>query len=264
MNRSDSKDRGVTSAPLPTFLIIGAQKSATRWLRHNLGAHPDVFTAPYELGFFNSPKRYENLGVEWYRRQFAGWNGERIVGEATPGYMMWRHEPQAVAERIKRTIPDARLMAVLRNPVDRANSAMVHHIKYERLHPRSSLLDLARKKPPEDDRLGLVAGGWYAASLEPFRALFEDRLLVMLYDDIRDDPRQAYAVALRHVGAAPGFAPMDLEELVYSNQQGDSARWKRDVSSDDQRALHEYFRDDLRELEQMIGRDLSIWNPAHS
>ncbi|MFL6241785.1 MAG: sulfotransferase, partial [Acidimicrobiia bacterium] len=68
--------------PLPTFLIIGAQKSATRWLRHNLGRHREIYTSPYELGFFNSPKRFATLGVDWYRAQFEGWNGERIVGEA--------------------------------------------------------------------------------------------------------------------------------------------------------------------------------------
>jgi len=259
-----SQNKGVTSPPLPTFLIIGAQKSATRWLRQNLGAHAEIYTSPYEIAFFNSPKRFETLGAEWYRAQFDGWNGEAIVGEATPGYMMLRHEPSAVADRIKRTVPDARLISILRNPVDRANSAMVHHIKHERLHPRSTLLDMTRRKPPEDDKLGLVAGGWYAASLEPFRRRFGDQLLVMLHDDIRDDPRGAYELALRHVGATPGFVPPELEELVYSNQQGESARWKRDISPQDRQALYRYFRDDLRELEQMIGRDLSMWGPARS
>jgi Sulfotransferase domain len=264
VGRSTSRDRDVTTPPVPTFLIIGAQKSATRWLRQNLGAHPDIYTSPYEIGFFNSPKRFETLGVEWYRAQFDGWNGEPIVGEATPGYMMLRHEPPAVADRIKRTVPDARLIAILRNPVDRANSAMVHHIKHERLHPRSTLLDLTRRPSPADDKLGLVAGGWYAASLEPFRARFGDQLLVMLHDDIRDDPGRAYEVTLHHVGATPGFVPPELDELVYSNQQGESARWKRDISPQDRQALHRYFCDDLRELEQMIGRDLSIWDPARS
>jgi hypothetical protein len=56
--------------PLPTFLIIGAQKSATRWLRLNLGLHPDVFTAPRELEFFNSAEHFLQDGPEWYRRQF--------------------------------------------------------------------------------------------------------------------------------------------------------------------------------------------------
>jgi hypothetical protein len=248
--------------PLPTFLIIGAQKSATRWLRHNLGRHPGIFASPYEIGFFNSPKRFATLGVEWYRAQFEGWRGEQIVGEATPGYMMWRHEPRKVAERIKGTIPDVRLFAILRNPVDRANSAMVHHIKYERLHPRSSLRDLTERKAPEEDKLGLVAGGWYAASLKPYRQLFDEHLMVLLHDDIRDDPRAVYERALHHVGAAADFVPPGLEEPVYSNQQGASAQWKRDVSRGDREALHHRFRDDLRELEQMIGRDLSIWEPT--
>jgi hypothetical protein len=262
--RSANLDQTVDLAPLPTFLIIGAQKSATRWLRQNLGRHPEIYASPYELAFFNSPKRFATLGVEWYRRQFDGWDGEKIIGESTPGYMMWRHEPRGVAERIRGTVPGVQLIAVLRNPVDRANSAMVHHIKYERLHPRSSLLDMIQKTSPDDDKLGLVAGGWYAASLKPYRELFGDQLLVLLHDDIRADPRGVYEVALRHVGAAPGFAPPELEELVFSNQQGESAQWRRDVSRADRLAVHEFFRDDLRELEQMIGRDLSIWEPAQT
>jgi Sulfotransferase domain len=257
-------DREITRPPLPTFIIIGAQKSATRWLRHNLGRHPEIYTSPYEIGFFNSPKRFAALGIEWYRAQFEGWNGERIVGEATPGYMMWRHEPRVVAERIQSTVRDVRLIAILRNPVDRANSAMVHHIKHERLHPRSSLLDLFQGESAEDDKLGLVAGGWYAASLKPYQQLFGDQLLVLLHDDIRKDARGVYEVALRHVGAASDFVPPELEELVYSNQQGESALWKRDVSPRERDVLHKYFRDDLRELEPMIGRDLSIWKPART
>ena len=261
VSRSAGADRDGAYPPLPTFLIIGAQKCATRWLRQNLGAHPEIFASPYEIGFFNSPKRFESLGTEWYRAQFAGWDGEPIVGEATPGYMMWRHEPSAVAKRINDTIPDVRLIAILRNPVDRANSALVHHIKYERLHPRSSLVDLARERPPERDRLALIAGGWYAASLQPYRTAFGERLCVMLHDDIRNDPGTAYETALRHVGASPGFVPPGLDELVFSNQQGNSSQWKRDISPADREALHGYFRDDLRELEQMIGRDLSVWEP---
>jgi hypothetical protein len=248
--------------PLPTFLVIGAQKSATRWLRQNLGKHPEIHASPYEIGFFNSPKRIAELGIEWYRAQFEGWAGEAIIGEATPGYMMWRHEPDVVATRIKSTIPDARLFAILRNPVDRANSAMVHHIKHERLHPSSRLRDLAHNKAPSNDRLGLVAGGWYAASLRPFQELFGQQLLVLLHDDIRDDPYGVYEVALRHVRATAGFVPSDLEDLVFSNQQGDSSQWKREVSPGDRRELFRYFHDDICELEQMIGRDLTAWTPT--
>ncbi len=250
----------MSNNPLPTFLVIGAQKSATRWLRRNLSEHPEIYASPHEIGFFNSPQRFESLGVEWYRAQFAGCGGESIVGEATPGYMMWRHDPSAVAERIGCTIPDVRLMAILRNPIDRANSAMVHHIKHERLHPRSSLVELVTRTAPDDDRLGLVAGGRYAASLKPFRARFGDQLHVLLHDDIRQDPRGVYKSALAHVGAAPDFVPAHLEEFVDSNQEGDSSEWRREVSPADRRELTRYFEEDLRELEQMTGRDFSMWN----
>ena len=141
--------------PLPTFLIIGAQKSATRWLRLNLGLHPSVFTASRELEFFNNRERYQDLGTSWYRDQFEGWAGEAIVGEATPGYMFWRHHPEVVAERIQETLPDVRLIATLRNPIDRAQSAMVHHIEGGTLPPDSVLIDLVRATPPERDRLGM-------------------------------------------------------------------------------------------------------------
>ena len=56
--------------PLPTFLIIGAQKSATRWLRLNLGLHPDVFTSSREIEFFNNGDRFDEDGEAWYRQQF--------------------------------------------------------------------------------------------------------------------------------------------------------------------------------------------------
>jgi uncharacterized protein (TIGR03086 family) len=277
--------------PLPTFLIIGAQKSATRWLRHNLGCHPDIYVAPLELAFFNNPSRFRK-GVRWYRKQFAsrppdvdfgqtprrrrrrwrpglawprgrelGWAGEPIVGEATPGYMMWRAKPRAVAQRIEQVVPDVRLIAVLRNPVDRANSAMVHHIRKGRLPRDADLLDLVRGEPPEEERFGLVAGGWYAASLKLYLQTFGDHLLVLLHDDVRDDPGGAYEAVLRHVGARPDFVPPELDRVVFSNQEGVLADWRRDVSPEVRWELYQYFRDDIRRLERMFGLDLSIWKP---
>ena len=245
--------------PLPNFLIIGAQKCATRWLRFNLGKHPDVFTARRELEFFNYRGRFENSGVDGYRAQFAGWAGEAHVGEATPGYMMPRHRPRVVATRIKETIPEVRLLALVRDPIDRASSAMVHHIKRGRLPPDLGLLDFVRQTPPEDDWLGLVAGGWYAASLRPYHQLFGDQLLVLLHDDVRSDPRAVYAQALRHIGADPDFIPPDLGEVVFSNVRSSAGR--NGISLDDRRVLYEYFRDDIRKLERMLDRDLSSWRP---
>lgn len=254
---------GESLPPLPTFLIIGAQKSATRWLRLNLGLHPAVFTAPRELEFFNNGPRYQELGTEWYREQFAGWDGEAIVGEATPGYMFWRHRPVVVSERIDETLPGVKLLATLRNPIDRAQSAMIHHIEGGTLPGDTVLVELVRATDPERDRLGIISGGWYAQSLEPYRERFGDRLLVSLHDDVDDDPRSVYDNALRHIGATPDFVPPEFERVRFSHQRRASTEpGRRPLTLDERRELWAYFADDVSQLEQMLGRDLSVWNPG--
>jgi hypothetical protein len=254
---------GERELPLPTFLIIGAQKSATRWLRLNLGIHPEIFTAAKELEFFNTADHF-GAGLDWYRAQFEGWDGEPVVGEATPGYMFWRHRPVVMAERIHETLPDARLIAILRNPVDRSRSAMIHHIEGGSLPPDTDFVELVHESPPGKDRLGIVAGSWYAASLEPFQARFGERLLVLLHDDADDDPRGVYDQAVRHVGAAPNFFPPELERVRFSYQQRPSgtSHAERKLTLEQRFELYDsFFADDVRKLEEMIGRDLSCWDP---
>jgi len=246
----------------PTFLIIGAQKCATRWLRTNLGRHPDIFTSRSEMHFWNNGHRVEKLGVDWYRDQFDGWNGEPIVGEATPGYMFWRHHPDRVAQRIKEHAPDVHLIAILRNPIDRAQSAMMHHIRRQRIPAGSRLLDVVRERgAPESDWFCLVSGGWYASSLQKYVELFGDQLLVLFQDDVAANPQRPFRAALRHVGADPDFSPDDLSRVVFSNQRGRKAR-KQQLSLDDRVELWEYFRDDVGHLERLLGVDLSRWAPA--
>jgi hypothetical protein len=221
-----------------------------------------VFSAPTELAFFNSRERFETLGVAGYRALFEGWAGEPIVGEATPGYMFWRHHPDVMAERIEHVVPDVRLLAILRNPVDRAQSAHVHHIEQKKLPPDSRLVELIREVPPETDPLGIVVGGWYAASLEPFRQRFGDRLLTLLHDDALDDPRGVYDRALRHIGSAPDFVPPELDRIRFSYQEGpESASERYELSLEERVEVYEYFRQDILKLEQMLGRDLSVWDP---
>lgn len=257
----DAAPSGSAEPPLPTFLIIGAQKSATRWLRTNLGAHPDVFTVERELAFFSNEKRFRELGLDWYRAQFGGWSGQRIVGEGTPAYMVWRHHPDRVAVRIDESLPGVRLLAILRNPIDRAASAMLHHIRRERLAPRSKLVELARATPPEQDLLTLISGGWYARSLEPYRDRFGDRLQILFHDDVVARPREVYETAAAHIGISDDFVPPDLETVVFSNRER-SPEIATELTHDERVELWQYFRDDVRELEQMTGRDLSAWDPT--
>lgn len=241
--------------PLPTFLIIGAQKSATRWLRSNLGQHPEIFTVGHEVKFFNHPRRVAALGPDWYRKQFAGWDGEPVSGEATPGYLMLRHRPVEVAARIDDALPDVRLLAILRNPVDRAASALVHHQRGERVRPDVGLTDYLRSVDHDHDWLGIVDGGRYAASLNPYLERFGDRLCVLFHDELRSDPPRLYADALDHIGAAAGFVPSTLGEVVRSNTRAD----EHALSPDERTEASKWFADDVDQLEALLGVDLTRW-----
>jgi hypothetical protein len=260
----------VATGPIPSFLIIGAQKSATRWLRLNLGEHPDVFTAPAELSFFNAPERFAR-GLDAYSAQFEGWNGERIVGEATPGYMMYqrkRRERSAVAKRIQSVDPEMRLLAVLRNPVDRTYSAFVHHMRRGRIPTDADLLSYVRSVRPKEDPLHVVSGGWYHASLKPFRQIFGDKLLVLLHDDVTRDPVGVYRAALAHIGADTDFLPAELAAVRFGNipprESGlrDGEGGYKPLTIRQRRELYGYFRDDIRRLGRLFDLDLKAWKPS--
>jgi hypothetical protein len=147
---------------------------------------------------------------------------------------------------------------------------MVHHIDRERLPRRSKLLDLARAEDPESDPFALVSGSWYGRSLAPYRDLYQDRLLVVLHDDVVSDPTAAYDTAVQHVGASPGFVPPRLDQVRFSNQkpdateEGDAKRRPPALTVEDRVAMFEFFEDDVRQLEQIIDRDLSLWDPRRT
>src|SRR4051812_23135116 len=103
---------------LPNLLVIGAAKAGTTSLWHYLDAHPSVFMAPAkELHFFDLDENW-NRGIPWYAEHFAGSESSPVVGEATPGYTRYPHRPHAAA-RAAATVPDARLIYLVRDPIER-------------------------------------------------------------------------------------------------------------------------------------------------
>src|SRR5215210_506392 len=114
---------------LPDFLILGTEKGGTSTLYWTLCQHPLIEPATKkEVHFFDSRKWFEK-DVRWYRSQFPalppGDGPKTVTGEASPYYLLHPHTPR----RAFVTVPEAKLIALLRNPVDRAYSAYRHKVR---------------------------------------------------------------------------------------------------------------------------------------
>ena len=117
--RSDKRQHG----RLPDFIVIGATKAGTTSLDFYLSLHPEIQMArPKEPRFFidaAEPAGRWGKGIDWYRRLFDG--EKEICGEASPAYT---HAPAlpGVPERMARVVPEARLIYLVREPLERLKS----------------------------------------------------------------------------------------------------------------------------------------------
>ncbi len=193
--------------PLPTFVVIGSMRSGSTSLYKYLQVHPDVFMPRKEIHFFD--RRWHH-GLDWYRHRFEGYGGQPAVGEATPTYLA---DPVAL-DRMAATIPGARLLAVLRDPVDRAYS----HYWMEHARDRDPR---TFEQAVDDERLtttspsDYLVRGRYAEQLADVAARFpRDHVHVLFLDDLRDRPADTYAAVCSFLGIDASFVPPLLGEKV--------------------------------------------------
>src|SRR3954470_4020005 len=210
--------------PLPDFLIIGAQKAGTTALYAYLREHPAIAGPLWkEVSFFD---RHYRRGAGWYRGNFpnrlylrrveARSNARPIVGEASPSYLFHPLAP----ERAAALVPNVRLIALVRNPVDRALSHYHHEVALGR-EPLSFEGALAA----EDERLrgeverlvadpryfsrewwshAYQARGRYAEQLERWLGVSpREQLWIVASDDLAAEPAETHARVLDFLGAAP-------------------------------------------------------------
>lgn len=115
--------------PLPNFIIIGAMKSGTSTLHSNLQLHPEIgMSKSKEPSYFN--KRIFKYDLNWYRDQFT--NEKKINGESSPNYSKKQLYP-GTAERIYETLPNVKLIYLMRDPIDRIISHLHHNLYRSRL-----------------------------------------------------------------------------------------------------------------------------------
>ena len=270
---------GVATAPLralPDFLIIGAKRAATTTLWNSVVGHPNILPMfPAKLktkgtGYFSINHQ---RGTAWYRSFFPltatlALNERRDgirpqTGEATPYYLFHPLAPS----RTKELLPSARLVVILRNPVDRAYSHYRERVRHgvERLSFEDALDAEDARLAGEEERIVRSPGynsfahehlsyarqGRYVDMFLRWLACFErEQLLVILNEDFDEHPGRE----LRRVWDFLGLPPWDPPEVArYNYHPGEP------MASDTRERLLRAFATPNDELAQLLGMDLSAW-----
>jgi Sulfotransferase domain len=245
--------------PLPEFLVIGAQKAGTTALYAYLRWHPAI-TGPSwkEVSFFD---RHWWRGERWYRGQFPLRSAGRLVGEASPSYLFHPLAP----ERVRSLLPDVRLIALLRDPVERAYSQYQHEVALGRepLSFEDALEAEEERTRGEVERLvadprafsrdwwdhTYAARGLYAEQLERWLAVFpRNQLLVVAADELGEKPAETYAAVLSFLGVEPHA--LDDYPRVFDR---DYAPMRPETRA----SLAERFAEPNHRLERLLGRDFA-------
>ena len=248
----------------PDFVIIGAQRGGTTSLYRYLVAHPNFApAAKKELHFFDN--RFD-LGIAWYTAQFPRPTPERpVTGEATPYYLFHPHAPR----RLAALMPAAKLIVLLRNPVDRAYSHYQHEVRRgnetltfeeaiaaqdERLRgEQERMLADETYRSRAHQRFSYLARGRY---LDQLRVWFDrfprDRFLILKSEDFYRNP----VATVRH---ATDFLGLPRAPLVDRRAYNDEPY--APMRPETRRRLEEHFREPNRELAAALG-DHFTWPEA--
>jgi hypothetical protein len=226
-------------AKSPDFIGIGAIKSGTTWLHACLAEHPEIHTPnTKEIDYFS--ERFE-LGEDWYRGLFAN-PRNLLAGESTPKYL---HNP-VCAERIHVAAPDTKLIACLRNPVDRAFSHFMMAHRESKQTPQEKIQ--AFDELIRETNIKYVQYGLYAIQLKPYVDLFGiNNIHIVLFDDINENPDRVISDVYTFLGINSKYIPSALHQKI-----NPAARYRNAAAFSSLRNVIQY-------MEKTIFSRLIIW-----
>jgi len=309
---------------LPNFFLAGAPKAGTTSIYHYLDQHPGVFmSAIKEPHYFAEEIREENMdpgtrraiasenrdlrdylagdmrakrfgGIvpEWndYVRLFANARRQTALGEASVCYLWSPTAPARIAEKL----PHAKILLMLRNPVDRAYSQYLHGLSSGAIRwtfREHVNRNLRHESTQISVHYPFLEFGLYAEQLARYRERFNGNMWVGFYDDFKVRPKEVMHEIFRFLGVAPDFTPaMEQRHLVMQAPRSSAVGWLRrlgiwqmaagvtpsrlrpdfrhslmhepgamEMQSADRRYLIDYYREDIAALADMTGRDLDKW-----
>ncbi|MDB9520293.1 sulfotransferase [Roseofilum reptotaenium CS-1145] len=298
-----------SSVKLPNFLIIGVQKAGTTSVYNYLKEHPQVYMSPRkETNFLSKdpnkdpkdrpPLPYQKQRIDTFEKYcelFQGVTDEIAIGEASPNYMV---NYKITTQQIKRYVPDAKLIAILRNPADRAYSDYLMHVRDAIGNPRGLSEQIVKK----GKQSSTLKKGFYGEHLSYFFDNFDaHQTRVLLYDDLRKNSQEFMRSIYQFIGVDETYKPDTSKRaqvaklpknqtfnkilntpnplrkttakvlnnllptsVVQGFRQGlmnlNQSQEKVPPLSEEKRPeLIEFYREDILKLQELINRDLSHW-----
>ena len=236
------------------FVIGGTQKGGTSALDSFLRQHPEICMpgTRKELHFFD--READDMDYKKYHANFKSKPKQRVIGEASPIYMYWETAPY----RIWKYNPKMKWILALRNPVERAFSAWNMETKRDKEKlPFAEAIEKEAERcqealPLQHRVYSYTDRGFYAHQVRRLFNIFgKDNCLVLLNEELRNDHKKTLRRVFEFLGVDDSFVPSQASvfEQEYSIQIDDQLRSR----------LIDIFDFDIKELEKLLGRDLSKW-----
>jgi len=291
---------------MPNFLIVGSAKSGTTALHTYLNQHPNIFMSPdKETNFFTFEGQRLNFQgpgdqainsfsitkLADYQECFAGAQDEQAIGEACPLYL---YDPNTPA-RIKAHLPQVKLIAILRNPVDRAYANYLHLVRDGR-EPCDDFqtalgLEATRRQQDWEWFWDYTAIGLYGCQLARYFQHFgRTQVRIFLYEDLNNNPQQLLHSIFEFLEVDPAFEPdislrpnksgipknkllhhlltkpNPLKNSFKSLFSPELRQWvqhynltRPPLAPPVRHQLQAFYRADLLRCQDLLGRDLSAW-----
>lgn len=274
---------------LPNFIIIGAMKSGTTSLHDYLSRHPDIFmSVPKETDFFTGKEPWEK-GIEGYKACFAGYAGQKAVGEASPNYAKMPFF-EGVPERIYSVLGPVKLIYVVRDPVERLVTHYVHALSSgHETRPFAKVLKNIETTPYS----------WtsrYYAQLEKYLEFFpKECLLIVDQHALKNERKETLRRIFRFLEVEPDFYCPEFEKNIGESKyygrktflgnvfqkpsrelwgayhpQEPKPSWfqkmmvspigRPELSARERQKLNSLFSDEMRKLRDFSGMAFSSWS----
>ncbi len=251
---------------LPDFVIIGASKSGTTSLMKNLNCHPEIDVCSSEPHYFD---HHLERGDAWYKSLFRD-NG-KLQGEKSPGYIFFTD----CHERMKRLIPEAKLILGLRNPVSRAFShwnmkyndgrLFQGHLRLHKLFPGrlkglglGNILDCYLQNLDDPDfirmnPLDIIGRGIYAPQISNlFKYYDRNQVYIVIFEDLIQNSPKTYNEIFSFLGVPPFNN--------FRNARYNAGSYRKKMNPDLQKKMHDFYEPYNEQLYELLGHRFPEWD----